>query len=83
VLRTLANGRSTADELRDLLGKPLDAAERDKALAIVRSDEGIESAVATARQFVASAVAACERLGDGPVVDALREAPGFLLASSL
>jgi heptaprenyl diphosphate synthase len=83
VLRTLANGRSSGDELRDLLGKPLEPEERDKALAIVRGDEGIESAIATARQYVATALAACEGLGDGPVVDALREAPGFLLASSL
>ncbi len=82
VLRTLANGTS-GDELRDLLGKPLAPEERDKALAIVRSGDGIDGAIEKARQYVATAVAACERLGDGPVVDALREAPGFLLATSL
>jgi heptaprenyl diphosphate synthase len=82
VLRTLANGAS-GDELRDLLGKPLAPEERDKALAIVRSGDGIDGAIDKARQYVATAVAACERLGDGPVVDALREAPGFLLATSL
>ena len=83
VLRTIANGHASGDELRDLLGKPLDPSERDKALAIVRGDEGIESAIATARQYVATAIASCENLGDGPVVDAMREAPGYLLATSL
>jgi heptaprenyl diphosphate synthase len=83
VLRALGNGRSSGDELRHLLGKPLSPEERDKALAIVRSDEGIDSAIATARQYVATAVAACEQLPDGPVVEALRAAPGVLLATSL
>ncbi len=83
VLRTLANGASSADELRDLLGKPLDPAERDKALGIVRSDGGIESAISTARQFVVDAAAACDELGDGPAVDALRDAPAALLATVL
>ena len=83
VLRTIANRRPSGDELRELLGKPLDAAERDKALAIVRSDAGIEGAIAAARQYVAAAISACDRLGDGPVVDAMREAPGYLLATSL
>ena len=44
VLRTLALGRSVGDELASLLGRPLDVAERDKALAIVRANEGVESA---------------------------------------
>ena len=83
VLRTLANASSSADELRDLLGKPLDPAERDKALGIVRSADGIESAISTARQYVDTATAACDRLGDGPAVDALRDAPAALLATAL
>jgi heptaprenyl diphosphate synthase len=83
VMRTLANGRSSGEELRDLLGKPLDQAERDKALAIVRSDEGIVSAIATARQFVAEAEAACDELPPAPVVEALRGAPGALLESAV
>jgi heptaprenyl diphosphate synthase len=83
VLRTLTNGRSSGAELRDLLGRPLTPEERDKALAIVRGDEGIESAIATARHYVSIAVAACDQLGDGPVVEAMREAPGVLLATSL
>ena len=83
VLRTLATGRSSADELRALLGQPLDAVRRDQALAIVRSDEGIESAIVTARDYVTAAVTACDRLGDGAVTDSLREAPGALLATVL
>ena len=83
VLRTLAGGSSSADELRDLLGKPLDPAERDKALGIVRSDGGIESALVTAREYVAAATAACSRLGDGPAVEALSDAPSALLATVL
>ena len=63
VLRTLTTGRESADELRALLGKPLDPAERDKALAIVRSDDGIESAIVAARAHVDAAVEACDALG--------------------
>ncbi len=55
VTRTLSNGRSSGDELRDILGKPLDPVERDKALAIVRSDDGIESAITTAHVYVEAA----------------------------
>lgn len=85
VLRTISAGGAPADELRDLLGKPLDPAERDKALAIVRVGDGIDSAVESARGYVASAADACDRLGDGPVdhavVEALRAAPDALLAT--
>jgi heptaprenyl diphosphate synthase len=81
VLRTIEAGGTAADELADLLGKPLDAAERDKALAIVRSGEGIQSALATARRFVDEANAACDDLGDAGIIDALRAAPAALLAT--
>ncbi len=83
VLRTLTTGRESADQLRALLGKPLDPAERDAALAIVRSDEGIESAIVAARAHVDAAVEACDALGDSAAVEALREAPGALLATVL
>jgi heptaprenyl diphosphate synthase len=79
VLRTIEAGGPAADELRDLLGQPLEAAERDKALAIVRSGDGIQSAIETARRFVSEADAACGELGDTPVVEALRTAPAALL----
>ncbi len=81
VLCTLANGRASGDELAELLGKPLDPAERDKALGIVRGEDGIEQAIAAAHRFVDAAVAACASLGDGAVVEALRAAPASLLAN--
>ncbi|NNE12197.1 MAG: polyprenyl synthetase family protein [Ilumatobacter sp.] len=83
VLRTLASGGSSADELRDLLGRPLDATQRDKALAIVRSDGGIESAIDAAGDHVERAVAACGAFGDGEAATALRDAPAALLAGAL
>ena len=81
VLRTLALGRSVSEELRDLLGRPLGVVERDKALAIVRSNEGVESAVATARHYVDTAEAVCDRLPAGTATDALRAAPAALLGT--
>ena len=83
VLRTLALGRSAGDELASLLGQPLEMAERDKALAIVRANEGVESAAATARQYVMAAESACSDLPDGPATDALRAAAGTLLESAI
>ena len=66
-----------------LLGKPLDVAERDKALAIVRANEGVESAATTARRYIADAEEACADLPPGPATDALRTAPAALLQSAL
>jgi len=83
VLRTLATGRPSADLLRSLLGQPLDAEQRDQALELVRSEEGIENAIVAARDYVGRAVDACDGLGDSASVDALREAPGALLATVL
>ena len=81
VLRTLASGTTAADELRDLLGKPLDIAERDKVLAIVRNSDGIASAIGTAEHYVALAEAACDRLPASPATTALRQSARALLAS--
>jgi heptaprenyl diphosphate synthase len=81
VLRTLQSGGIAAASLLDLLGKPLDHAEREKALEIVRAHGGVESALGTAREWVARAVAACEPLPASRATDALREAPDALLAS--
>lgn len=83
VLRTLARGDAAAADLRALLGEPLDAERRDLALAIVRSGDGIASAVETARGFVAEAVNACDGFGESPLVEALREAPAALLSTVL
>lgn len=83
VLHTIAAGGTPADELGDLLGRPLDPAERDKALAIVRSNGGVEKAMATARSYVSEAESVCDRFPPGDVADALRAAPSALLDTAL
>jgi heptaprenyl diphosphate synthase len=83
VLRTLAMDHGAGEELKSLLGKPLDLAERDKALAIVRANEGVESAAATARRYVATAEQACDDLPAGTATEALRAAAAALLESAL
>jgi heptaprenyl diphosphate synthase len=81
VIRTLAAGGSAADELRDLLGAPLSAAECDKALAIVRSGSGVRESLDVGASYVVRAREACEALTSGPVTDTLIAAPAALLAS--
>ena len=83
VLRTIAAGRTPADELRSLLGRPLEPAERDKALAIVRANEGVESAAATARRYVGAAEEICADLPPSPATDALHGAARALLDSAV
>ena len=75
VLRTLAGGTAAGQELFDLLGKPLDGVGRDKALSIVRSNDGVESAIEVARSYVSTAEEACESLPDGEAMRCLRSAP--------
>jgi heptaprenyl diphosphate synthase len=79
VLRTLEMGGGVGDELASLLGRPLEPAERDKALAIVRANEGVESAAATARKYVATAEEICADLPHSPATDALRAASAALV----
>ena len=81
VIRTLEGGWPAARELSSLLGKPLDAAERAKALDIVRSNEGIASAVTTARRYVEAAEAASAPLPASDAADAMRQAARALLDS--
>jgi heptaprenyl diphosphate synthase len=81
VLRTLQAGGIAAASLLDILGSPLEGAEREKALEIVRANAGVPSAIATAREWAERAVAACDPLPAGPATDALRAAPQALLAS--
>jgi len=70
-----------AVELNALLGKPLDMAEREKALGIVRSNGGITAAMSVAREWADRAESACALLPASPATDALRAAPSALLAS--
>jgi heptaprenyl diphosphate synthase len=81
VLRTLALGTAASSELADLLGSPLEPAEQDKALAIVRSNVGLASAVATALEYVERAEACCDNLPNSAATAALRAAPRALLES--
>jgi heptaprenyl diphosphate synthase len=81
VLRTLALDNSAAAELAELLGSPLDAVAQDKALTIVRSNDGLSSAVDTAREYVRRAEACCDDFPDSDATAALRAAPGALLES--
>ena len=81
VLRTLQSGGVPAMELLALLGKPLDAAECDKALGIVRMNGGVASAFATAQDWADRAVAACDALPESAATEALRAAPANLMAS--
>jgi heptaprenyl diphosphate synthase len=79
VIRTLAAGGTQAGELADLLGRPLDAGELDRALAIVRSGGAVEGGVAVGARYASEAEAACAQLPAGAASDALRSAPGALL----
>jgi heptaprenyl diphosphate synthase len=81
VLHTLQAGGVAAVELLSLLGKPLDVAERDKALSIVRGNGGIDSAMTVAREWASRAEAACELLPPSRATDALFAAPSTLLAT--
>jgi heptaprenyl diphosphate synthase len=81
VMLTLANGGNFADELRDMLGKPLSQTERLRALEIVRAGDGVQRAIETAKSYVQLAEAECNRMPQGEATDALRAAPGALLSS--
>jgi heptaprenyl diphosphate synthase len=59
--------------LRDVLGHPLDQAEREEARALVAASPGIAAAHEIARDYARAAAAAAERLGDGLVPKALVE----------
>jgi heptaprenyl diphosphate synthase len=81
VLRTLAQKSPASDELRDMLGHPLDAVVFDKALSIVRSGTGIAEAIEVAAAYVAAAAKACDAMPPSAATEALRAAPQALLNS--
>jgi len=82
VLRTLATQSVAAVELAELLGSPLDDAQKNKALQIVRSNEGVASAMVTAREYVQRAEDACAAFPESPATEALRSASRVLLDSA-
>jgi heptaprenyl diphosphate synthase len=81
VLRTLQRGGIAAASLLDLLGRPLEPSEREKALEIVRAHGGVASALVTARQWADRAVDACRVLPPTAATEALRAGPDALLSS--
>jgi len=68
------------DELRALLGKPLDTPERDKARDIVRATDAVAVALVTARRYADQAAEAAAAFPPGPVASAMAELGHQLLA---
>ncbi|MGH9111102.1 MAG: polyprenyl synthetase family protein [Acidimicrobiales bacterium] len=78
VLRTLPG--PDGDELRGLLGAPLDAEAQARALALVRRGDGIAQSITEAHRHIDAAVAALGPLPPSPGGDALGAAARHLLA---
>jgi len=78
VIRALAG--PSGEELRDLLGGPIDAATRDRVRDVVRDDESIAATRATATDSLDRAGEAVDALGDGPAAGTLRATCDLLLA---
>ncbi len=66
VIHALADA-DAGPELRQLLGRPLDSPERDKARAIVRGTDGIAASLELAVTYADRAADAARALPDGPV----------------
>lgn len=60
-------------ELRDLLGRPLDSPERDKAREIVKASGGIAGAHSVARMYADRAASAAGVFPAGPVAGAMAQ----------
>jgi len=74
--------RTVGPRLRDLLGHPLDQAEREEARVLVAASPGILAAHEIARDFARAAATAAERLGQGLIPKALVEL-GFNVVDDL
>ena len=68
-----------ADELRSLLGVPIDGAEWQRALQLVRGSGSLDEAVDVARSYVVEAHDLLDPIADRPPVAALRGAASNLL----
>ncbi len=82
VIRALADP-TVGDELRSILGRPIDAAERDRAAALVRSTTGVDDARETARTWADKAQAALVSLPDTPATAVLRLAADRLIETPI
>jgi heptaprenyl diphosphate synthase len=83
VIETLRAGGAAAGELTELLGRPLEGAEHEKALGILRSNGGVPAALAVAEEYAVSARDALQAIAPSPVRDALAAAPEVLIAGAV
>jgi len=79
VIRALQGPRG--DELRALLGRPIEGEALERARDLVRADDGVAQSIEVAHRYVAEAVACLEPYGDAPAAVALRGAAEHLVAS--
>ena len=79
VIEALSCGGPAADELRDLLGRPIDGAELEKALGMIRSGPGVAAAERAARRYADQATEAARRCGSGETVEAMAAAGHALI----
>ncbi len=63
--------RSVSRPIRDLLGRPLNESERERARALVACSEGIVASSLVAREYADQAAEAAGRLDGGPISDRL------------
>jgi heptaprenyl diphosphate synthase len=80
-IRALAAGDDGAAELRELLGRPLEPEEVDRARKLVRAGNAVEESLAVARDYAAEAVFVLAALPRRPSVDALGAGALSLVAS--
>jgi geranylgeranyl pyrophosphate synthase len=76
---TLADERG--GELRSLLGGPVDADQRDHAVSIVRSGDGIARAIERANAYADRGRASLALLPESPGVIGLSAAADYLLSN--
>ncbi len=79
VIRTLSSRRG--EELRPLLGRPLELGQMERARGLVRANGSIADALDTARAYIDDAVTALEPVLDTPGGAALRATADMLLLS--
>lgn len=78
VLRALRT--DAGDELRSLLGTPIEGDDRDRARDLVVASGGVEATIAEAERFVGEAKTALDDLGPSVGATALRDGADHLLA---
>lgn len=72
---------SAGDELRSLLGTPIQGEQWERARLLIRQGEAIDESVAVARQYVTEAQDLLDPMADRPAAGALQDAASHLLDS--